>query len=97
MSEKTTRPFCNALVHCTFTVSAVFRRSLVSSRRQASSATAEGESPVAMRIVSPARRIIVAYQPAGIVSRATTRRSGAGRGLGPGSAFGAWPLDFSAS
>ena len=51
-----------------------------------------------MRIVSPARRIvIVAYQPAGTVSRENVWRSGAGRGLGPGSAFGACPLVFSSS
>src|SRR5882757_6860779 len=91
MSDRMTRPFETAALHCTLTVSAQLIRSDVSSSRQPITDTLERPDGSAIRNASPRRKRTIAYQSAGISSRLITafsRIGAAPSAVADGSALG---------
>ena len=91
MSDRITRPFEIAALHCTLTVSAQLIRSDVSSSRQPISDTLARPESSMIRSASPRRRRNVVYQPGGTCSRWMTASGAIGApssAVGSGRPFG---------
>src|SRR3984957_16786415 len=91
ISDRITRPFEIAALHCTLMVSAQLSRSDGSSSRHASSDTLAQPASSMIRSASPRRRSKVVYQPNGTVSRWITASGAIGAPLsavGSGNPFG---------
>ena len=94
MSDRMTRPFDKAALHCTFTVSAQLIRSDMSSSRQPISDTLDTPERIddPQRLAAPQPH--VAYQPGGTASLLITASGAIGapsRAVRPGKAFGVAP------